>query len=242
MAIGSDGQWLEWHGRNGDWSVNVIAEGFVAGYGPAIGFGGDDCFAVDRAMRLVAARRGPRGWQSFICVPGRLFAPELVRRAFIADEPLPAAQVSFVNRHTEELVVRLIDFAGAAAPIELVIARGESVEQRIERNSGGVLEEVYLVPGPGGDFYEEVQQVAVPAKPVYQAVVYANRVTSLYFDRTKNKGPIPDETNTSLVSLGAFTLPAGDRLQDGDQLDVYREAVARRNPGAASLLDPQLRP
>ena len=93
------------------------------------------------------------------------------------------------------------------------------------------------LPGAGatGELAEEVVRYPLPPRLLYQAVVYTNRVTSVYFDRTKNKGPIPDKETKSLVSLGVFPLPPGDQLRDGDRLDVHAEAVNRRNPGAAAL-------
>lgn len=242
MVVAADGRWVEWYDAAPGWRFRTVGEGFLANRCPIVLPGGDLCFAVDRGSRLVVANRGPRGWQSYVCLPNRPFAPQLIRRTILADTPLPPARVVFTNGHNEEVVARLVETGAGQAPRELRIPPGQSVEYPIERDGGGVIEEVYLVPGPLGELVEETVQVPIPPKPLYQLVVYANRVTSVYFDRTKNKSAIPDESSTSLVSLGVFTLPAGDRLQNGDQIDVYREAVTRRNPGAAALIDPTPRP
>ena len=69
-------------------------------------------------------------------------------------------------------------------------------------------------------------------------MLFRSRQTSVYFDRTRNKGPIPDESRNSLVSLGVFVLPPGDLLDDGTQIDAYRESRYRGNPGAAAVTDP----
>lgn len=130
-------------------------------------------------------------------------------------------------------------------PHELVVAPGKSVRFRIERDSGAVLDEVFLAPTPGGGFHEEARQIRIPPTSRYTANVWVNRVTSVYFDRTTNKGPDPDEVNQSLVSLGVFPLPPGEELRDGDRIDVYREATcasqsgrrpdARTRPAAVSV-------
>ena len=235
MAVTSEGQWFEWHRDVGDWRPRLIADGFPVGtpvyFDPAGGY----VFAVDRTGRLIAARQiGPR-WVCHVCSPRFAIAPQLVRRTMTPVQPLPPVRVEFENRHKEELVVRLVDVRDPQRPMELRIPPGKSLSQRLDRDAGAVWEESYLVLGPLGELAEEVVRYPLPPRLLYQAVVYTNRVTSVYFDRTKNKGPIPDKETKSLVSLGVFPLPPGDQLRDGDRLDVHAEAVNRRNPGAAAL-------
>jgi hypothetical protein len=235
MAVTGEGRWFEWHRDVGDWRPRLIADGFPVGapvdFDPAGGY----AFAVDRTGRLIAARQiGPR-WVCHVCSPRFAIAPQLVRRTMTPVQPLPPVLVEFENRHTEELVVRLVDVRDPQRPMELRIAPGKSISQRLDRDAGAVWEESYLVPGPLGELAEEVVRYPLPPRLLHQAVVYTNRVTSVYFDRTKNKGPIPDKETRSLVSLGVFPLPPGDQLRDGDRLDVHAEAVNRRNSGAAAL-------
>lgn len=106
-----------------------------------------------------------------------------------------------------------------------------------DRDAGGTLQEVYLVPGPGGPV-EQVREFPLPPQKFYDVLVYSNRVTYQYIDRRKKKGPVPDFNESSLVSIGAFPLPPGLDLPNGTRLDVYGIATATRNPGAAAVLDP----
>jgi hypothetical protein len=99
------------------------------------------------------------------------------------------------------------------------------------------LEEVYLVPGPGGPV-QQVRQLPIPPKQFYDMVVYANRVTYQYIDKRKNRGLLPDFSHSTLISLGAFPLPPGGMLPPNTKLDVYQIATTTRNPGAAVILDP----
>ena len=85
---------------------------------------------------------------------------------------------------------------------------------------------------------QQARQFPLPPQKFYDIMVYTNRVTYQYIDRRKNKGPLPDFNESSLVSLGAFPLPPGPDLANGTRLDVYGIATATRNPGAAAILDP----
>lgn len=236
-AISNDGRWLEWQRRGNAWANRAIADGFPTGAQVLLFSPGPSAFAIDRTGRLIASRFLNDGWESAILSPRFAFAPRLVRRAIVPNEPLPPVTVEFENLHKEELVLRIHSIA-AARPIEVSILPGKSTLQKIERDAGATLEEVFLVPGPRGEVVEEVHRIPLPPKKLYDVVTYANRVTSLYFDRTKGKkSAVPDETGLSLVSLGVFPIPPGDAISDGEHIDVYREAQAQRNPGAAALLD-----
>lgn len=241
-GVSATGDWLAWNVDGQNAVQDVIMAGFPGG-GPVLTPGdGRFLLAVDRGGRLVASRRVRNAWESALL--GRQFAlaPRLVRRAVTAEPPLPPAQVLFQNTHTEELVVRLFDRASPAAPQEIVVPAGKSARVRLERDSETVLEEVFFVPTPDGGVREEVRTVRIPPTSRYTANVWVNRVTSVYFDRTTNKGPDPDEVNQSLVSLGVFPLPPGELLRDGDRVNVYREATVRKNPGAVRMLEPDPAP
>ncbi|MFO0868609.1 MAG: hypothetical protein U0935_06630 [Pirellulales bacterium] len=241
-AIRPDGIWASWEVTDDQAQLEPILAGFWGGGPVAEVSSGLFWCAVDRAGRLAVTRRRQARWETRLLGSSFLVAPQLAQRRLTSEPPLPPAQVVFVNRHSEELVVRLFDRTRAAVPQELVIAPGKSVRQRIERDSGAVLEETWLIPIPGGGFREEIQQIRLPPASRYTANVWVNRVTSVYFDRTTNKSSEPDEVNQSLVSLGVFPLPPGEELRDGDRIDVHREATARRNPGAVRLLEPDPQP
>ena len=117
------------------------------------------------------------------------------------------------------------------------IPAGAAVEQKIDRDSGATLEEVYLVPGPLGSVIEKVFQYPLPPVKLYDVVVYADRVQSVYFDRTTNKGPVPDEVQKSLTSLGVFPILPGNQTRNADEIDVFRAAALQSNPGAVRLFD-----
>jgi hypothetical protein len=173
-------------------------------------------------------------WRPAICCPEFAVAPRLVSRSVRSHPPLAPADIEFVNRHNEELVVRIMDRRRPGTTRELRLLPQESWSYRIERDSGGVWEEVYLVPGGPTGWVEQVQQVPLPPRILYDVLLYANRVTSVYFDRTTNKSDIPDSAQTSLVSIGMFPMPPGDMIRDGERIDAYREAKAHANPGAAA--------
>jgi hypothetical protein len=241
-AVQSDGRWGAWTLGNDGWLAEPILDGFMGG-GPVVSAAGGAVFcAVDRVGRIVAARRVQNRWNSVLLARHYALAPRLIQREVVSSPALPPADVVFVNRHSEELVVRLFDHARGDAPREIVIAPGKSTRVKLDRDAGATLTEVFLAPTPGGGFHEEVREIHLPPASRYTANVWVNRVTSVYFDRTTNKGPEPDEVNQSLVSLGVFPLPPGDQLDSGQRVDVYREATARRNPGEVRLLEPDPQP
>ncbi len=233
-AIGYDGVWRTWRRGSGRWMAESIGDGFLAGspvafYGP-----GPVGFAVDRRGRLVTAHRAAGRWRRCLCSPHFRFAPQLTSRQVVPNPALPPIQVQLANGHRDELVVRVYDRRQDRRPVEVSVKPGESQVIRVERDPGAVWEEVYLVPGPLGTLVEQVHQWPVPPQGLYDVVVYANRVTSVYFDRTTNSSDVPDSTQKSLVSVGVFPLPPGDLLQDGDRIDVYGEARHQENPGAVA--------
>ena len=237
-GIQSNGGWREWFRKvGGHWEHRDIARGFPTGAPVRLQPDGPYGFAVDRTGRLIAGQLVGENWHCAVCSPLFDLAPRLVRRAITPNEPLQSVNVLLSNQHKENLVVRLVDARTPDQPIEIKLAPGKSKSQRIDRDSGATLEEVYLVPSPRGGLVEEVHRHRLPPQRFYDVVVYADRVTSVFFDRTKNKTDIPDEQSKSLVSIGVFPIPAGDRLQDGDEIDVYQQASRWKNPGAVRLFD-----
>ena len=233
-AIRGDGGWRQWHRRGGRWNEFAIADGFPVGAPVLYDAFGPRAFAIDRRGRLNAARYIGGRWRCALCIPGFAFAPQLVSRSVVAKPPLAPANVELVNSHKDELVLKVADRRSPGRPKEVRIAPGESTNFRIDRDAGAVLEEVYLAPGPLGTPVEQVHQYPLPPQSYYDIVVYINRVTSVYFDRTKNRTSKPDSMQRSLVSLGVFPVPPGDLLREGDRVDAYQEAKYQENPGAAA--------
>ena len=233
-AIRGDGGWRQWHRRGGRWQEFVIADGFPVGAPILYDSFGPRAFAVDRRGRLNAARYMGGQWRCALCMPGFAFAPQLVSRSVVAKPPLAPANIELVNSHKDELVLKVADRRSPGRPKEVTIVPGQSTNFRIDRDAGAVLEEVYLAPGPLGTPVEQVHQYPLPPQSYYDIVVYTNRVTSVYFDRTKNRTSKPDSIQRSLVSLGVFPVPPGDLLREGDRVDAYQEAKYQENPGAAA--------
>lgn len=235
-AIHSDGRWRQWQRSGGLWQDYVIADGFLEGAPILYDSYGPRAFAIDRRGRLNAARYAGGRWRCALCMPGFAFAPQLVSRSVIPNPALTPANIELVNSHSDPLVLKIADRRSPRKPTELNIGPGESGKIRIDRDAGAVLKEVYLVPGPLGTLVEQVHQYPLPPKSYYDVVVYDNRVTSVFFDRTKNRTSKPDSVQRSLVSLGVFPLPPGELLREGDRVDAYQEAKHQDNPGAAAVL------
>jgi len=234
-AIHSDGRWRQWQRSGGRWKDYVIADGFLAGAPILFDSYGPRAFAIDRRGRLNAARYAGGRWRCALCMPGFTFAPQLVSRSVIPNPALTPANIEFVNSHSDPLVLKIADRRSPGKPNELNIGPGESGKIRVDRDAGAVLKEVYLVPGPLGTLVEQVHQYPLPQKIYYDVVVYDDRVTSVFFDRTKNRTSKPDSVQRSLVSLGVFPLPPGELLREGERVDAYQEAKHQDNPGAAAV-------
>jgi hypothetical protein len=233
VGIEPSGSLTQWARDGHRWLSQEIASGFVAGGPVRIHSADRHCFSVDQRGRLIAASRRSGYWRPAICCPEFALAPRLVSRSVRPHPPLPPANIEFVNRHEEELVVRIMDRRRPGITRELRLLPQESWSYRIDRDSGGVWEEVYLTPGGPTGWVEQVQQVPIPPRVLYDVLLYANRTTSVYFDRTTNQSDIPDSVQMSLVSIGMFPIPPGDMIQAGERIDAYQEAKARGNPGAA---------
>ena len=240
-AVAHDGRWIEWKQDQDDasgWSRATITDSIATDSQLMFLDNAQVAFAVDRVGRIIAARRTDDRWLCSIWAPGASPPLQLERRALTPNPPLPAVTVHFENSHTEPLVLRIHDLETGGRPVELEIAPGDSKPLRVQRSPGATLEEVFVSQGPDGQLVYDERRIPVPPRGRYTVTVYANRQTSVYFDRTRNKGPIPDESRNSLVSLGVFVLPPGDLLDDGTHIDAYRESRYRGNPGAAALTAP----
>jgi len=229
-AVWADGSWIEFHEQGGRWEKAPLADGFSPETPVAL-IPGPYAFAVDRAGRLSAAEYQKGRWVCSLCGVDSGPAVGGFRPQEVVPNPVQRpVNVFFVNSSREELAVRLTDLR-TGENVQLTIAPGAAVRRLIDRDSGGVLQQSYSRTDPFGRSVS-VRDIVVPPKSLYSVAAYANRTTSLYFDRTTNKGPVPDQVGTSLVSIGAFVLPAGTLLQEGDRIDVYGQARLRSNPGA----------
>lgn len=239
-GVPRSGDWMVWELSNGRrWLPHVIASGFPAGAPVAFLPDALTGLCVDLTGRLVAGYQNRSGWDAVLCRPGFDNSPRLTRRSIVAGGGggLPPAQITFSNPSNETLLVRLYDRVQGQQVAQLRLPARGSATRLLERDGGTVLEEVWLVPGPGGQLVEEVHRHTLPGRIRYDVVVFADRTTYQYIDRRKDKpeGALEDFSINSLVSLGAFPLPAGRGLQDGDRIDVPYEAAIRDNPGAPVL-------
>ena len=239
-GVSRRGRWQVWSlVQNSQWDRQVIASGFPAGAAVAFSPHSLTGFCADLTGRLVCGYPSRSGWEAVVCRPGPDLSPRLVRRSMIAGGAagLPPVEVLFDNPSAEAIIVRLYDRDQGQQVAELKIPAGGAVSRVLERDGGQVLEEVWLIPGPGGQLVEDVHRHTLPARIRYDVVVFADRTTYQYIDRRQRKpaGALPDFSLNSLVSLGAFPLPAGRGLQQGDRINVPREAALRENPGAPVL-------
>jgi hypothetical protein len=242
-AVQADGKWMEFFDNGQTWTQQVLGTGFPPRAPLASTALGPMLFASDVTGRLIAAMWFGTEWRAFVCVPDYfsgndpIVAPRLMTRKMFTNRPLNAAAVTLRNTTPEELVLRISDYRVPGKVDEIRLAPNGETLLQADRDAGGTLEEVYLVPGPLGPV-EQVQRIPLPPKQFYDVVVYANRVAYRYVDNRKKKGPLPNFEESSLVSIGSFTLAPGMALSVGTVLDVFQIASASRNPGAAAVVDP----
>lgn len=236
-AVQADGRWSTWRHDRGNWLERDVAAGFPVGAAVTMLSDPLVALAVDGSGRLHAARAVGDRWDCEICGPTLNDPLRLSARRVEAGNPMRPVTVKLVNSSPEPIVVRIADVRSPAEPVEIQIPAGGSVSRRFDRDAGGMIEESYATLDPLGRVIEHVHRMPLPPRVLYQASVYADRVTSVYFDRTRNKTDRPDQVNTSLVSLGVFSFPPGEGLQEGDRIDVPRVAARQRNPGAAALFE-----
>ena len=191
--------------------------------------------AVDVRGRIVPAHWSEGNWTCTLCHHTLPQPPRLVSRRVIPNEPLPPARVTLVNGGEDELVVQVADVAAPQNARELRLPVGGSKQELFERDAGSTVEETFLVPTPVGGWQEQTETYPLPPQPRYSLAVWANRTTYQYLNRNPNKpaGALPDFDLKSHVSLGVLDLPPGELLRDGEMIDVHREAMRNRNPGAA---------
>lgn len=240
-AVGIDGGWRVWTpGPAGVWNNTVIANGFPPGAPVVTDPVTGGLAAVDVRGRIVPAVAQDGHWQCLLCHHDIVQPPRLVSRRIIPQPPLPPATVTLVNSGTDELVVQIADALDPMQSREVSLAPRTSSVQAFERDAGAMVEEIYLLPGPGRDWVQQVERYPLPPQPRYSLAVWANRVTYQYIDDRKNRpaGARPSFDLKSHVSIGVFDLPPGDLLQDGETIDLFAEASRLSNAGAAGYFGP----
>jgi hypothetical protein len=151
----------------------------------------------------------------------------------VPNPPLKSVTVEFVNTHTEDLSIEVIDRRDRTSrPVGFALKPRESKQLKIDRDAGGE-EQVVLLDGAGAQV-DVLSRKPIPPMSLYNVVIYESKIVSVYNDRTKAGKGLPQEISKGLRSLGVFSLPAGDRLDDGSQIDAFRDAAAQGNPGAAA--------
>lgn len=236
-AIGVDGVWRVWKpGINGAWDVTALQGGFPPGAPVIVDPLTGGLIAVDVRGRIVPAHWHQGGWSYSLNHHTLPLPPRLISRRIVPQASLAPARVALLNGSDEEIVIQVADAVAPANSQEVSIPAGGAIPYLFERDAGAMIEEVYLVPDPvGGGWTEQTQAYPLPPQPRYALSVWANRTTYQYINKNPNKpqGALPNFDLKSHVSLGVLDLPPGELLRDGAQIDLHREALRNRNPGAA---------
>lgn len=241
-GVDAEGIWGEWYLSGDGWSRRELATGFLPGTPLASTAQGPLLFGVDATGRLLAATWNGTKWICYLCLPGgAATAPQIVSRETRLGDALSPVEVTWQNTSREELLVRVIDRRDPQASQEFRLAPGATLPMRLERDPGGSVFEQTLLPTPPlGELRLVTREISLPPRILYDVAVAANRETYQYIDRRKKPGPLPDFSEKSLVSSGAFPIPPGAGLPAGAIIDVTQWAAAARNPGAAALVAPGL--
>lgn len=161
-------------------------------------------------------------------------APPVASQTVVSGNLLSPVTVFFDNTQKDELIIRLAGPRDPNQRIELRIPPGGSVARQLERFAGAQISQTAVLPGPGGTLIQQNRQYVAPSAARYTAAVYQNRVQYRYNAAPNSPpGALPSFDARGAASLGVFTLPADERLVDGQHFDVYRLARLANNPGAA---------
>lgn len=237
-TISSGGNWNVWiHDPLGGWVDHLIGPGFFPGapiaFAPAVG----TFFTIDPLGRLLCANWSGTAWSTGYAVPSLAFTPRLVSRNFIPNLPLPPATVTLRNSGTDPLVVQIVDMLDPRQPPEEKIPASSQIEILLARESGGTLEEVFLAPGPGGILLEQTASHPIPPEQRFMLTIWSDKETYrvLPFKDAKKGAPksvTEGFSRRTQVSLGVIPVAPGERLQDGEQMDLVEIAKRLQNPGA----------
>lgn len=235
-TISAGGKWNVWiHDPQIGWQHQLVGVGYTTGApiacAPTVG----TFFTVDPLGRLISANWNGTAWTTgYALFDGR---PQLVSRKVIPNPPLPPATVTLQNPSSDPLVVQIVDRFDPRQPPEETIAAGGQTAVSLARDSGAVLEEVFLVPGIDGIVREQVETHPIPPEERYTLTVWSDKETYrvLPFKGAPKGAPktvTEGFSQRSQVSLGVIPIPAGELLQDGEQLDLISTTKRLRNAGA----------
>ena len=237
-TISPGGSWNVWlYEPPGVWTNHFVGSGFFPGApiacAPAVG----TVFTIDPLGRLVCANWTGSAWSTGYAMPQLAYTPQLISREFIPDAPLPPASVTLINSGTDPLLVQIVDLFNPRQPAEEKIPVGGELEVSLARESGGTLEEVSLIPGPGGVLTEQTASHPIPAPQRFTLVLWSDKETYkvLPFRNAKKGAPksvTEGFSRRSQVSQGVIPVAPGELLRDGEQLDLVQIAKRLKNPGA----------
>ena len=236
-TISAAGQWNVWiHGPMTGWTGHLVGAGFMAGAPMALAPAVGTFFTIDPLGRLVCANWSGSDWSTGYALPSLEYALQMVSREFIPNPELPPATVMLINTGTDPMIVQIVDLFNPRQPPEEKIPAGGELQIQLARESGGTLQEVFLVPGPNG-LLEQTASHPIPAGQRFTLALWSERETYRVLPfRDAPKGAPKSVTEgfsrRSQVSLGVIPVPPGELLQDGEQLDLMLLARRHRNAGA----------
>lgn len=239
-TISSGGKWHVWVNNPATgWTKHLVGVGYFTGAPIAGAPGVGTFFTVDPLGRLISAKWNGKGWTTAYALLMLARAPQLVSREVVPNPPLPPASVSLINNGPDPLVVQIVDRFDPRQPPEETITAGGKLVVQMARDSGATLEEVFLVPGPGGVLQEQKESHAIPPEQRYTLTVWSDKETYkvLPFKGAKKGAPksvTEGFSQRTQVSLGVIPIPAGELLRDGEQLDLVQITQRLKNAGAVN--------
>lgn len=204
---------------------------------------------VPRPGMVFMARAAPVRSQQWRLLRGPLIdeasarpgARRVVSRRLLPHSPLAPAEIQLTNSSDRELWV-LWEWLDQRGVERIRIPARGAVDVSVPRDGGRLYEVVYEVYGRAfgglGQWTRRTERVSLAPETLVRLSVYELKVQSISRDATAAGGGRIEEVNYSPRSLGMFVLPPGERLRDGQQIDVYEVARDAANPGAVTRIDP----
>ena len=237
-TISSGGNWTVWiYEPPGVWTNHTVGSGFFPGApiacAPAVG----TVFTIDPLGRLVCANWTGSAWSTGYAMPLLAYTPQLISREFIPNPVLSHASVTLINSSDDPLLVQIVDLFDPRQPAEEKIPARGQLEVSLARESGGTLEEVFLIPSPGGVLVEQTDSHPIPAEQRFTLVLWSDKETYKVLPFKKARKGAPKSvtegfSRRSQISLGVIPVAPGELLHDGELLDLVQIAKQLNNPGA----------
>ena len=237
-TICAGGNWNVWiHDSVGGWGNHSMGPGFFVGAPVAFAPGVGTFFTIDPLGRLVCANWNGGAWSTGYAIPSLTHTPKLIRLEFVPNPVLPPANVTLINSGTDQLVVQIVDLFDPRQPPEETIPAGSNLQISLARESGGMLEEKFLAPGPGGILLEQTASHPIPPEQLFILTIWSDKETYKvlpFKDAPKGapKSVTEGFSRRSQVSLGVLPIAPGELLRDGEQFDLIQIARRLKNPGA----------